>query len=255
MRDIGATLIEGDLTDKTSLENACKGMDIVISAAHSLIGKGKYASKKIDEKGQKSLMDAAHTEGVKYFIFTSVIGAAHDHESDFWRIKWQVENYLKQLGMSYNIIRASAFMEFHIGEMMGKSIVGKGKVTLFGKGRNPTNFVSVKDVAQLMIRCLDNPQYYNQTFEIGGLDNLSRHEIVEMYKSKTDKPLKINHIPNRVLRFMSKAIKPFHPGVSRVMFISDLFDRTDQTFDVRPLLTIFPIQLTRISDFIDKNQA
>ena len=247
---MGAHIIEGDLTDKTSLIRACKGMDIVISSAHSLLGKGKYASEKVDDLGQKNLIDAAHTEGVKHFIFTSAIGASENHGSDFWRRKWQTEQYLSTSGLSYNIVRASAFMEFHIAEMLGKSILTKGKATVFGKGQNPTNFVSVKDVAALMCRLLDTPQYQNQIFEIGSPDNLSRLEIVKIYEEKLGKTIKINHIPNSVLRFMSKLLKPFHPGLSRVMAISDLFDRTEQTFDVRPLLEKLPIQLTSISDFI-----
>jgi nucleoside-diphosphate-sugar epimerase len=141
-------------------------------------------------------------------------------------------------------------MEFHIGEMMGKSIHEKGKVTVFGKGNNPTNFVSVKDVAHLIVQCMDNPQRHNQLFEIGGLDNMTRLEIIEKYADFTGKTLKINHIPNVALKIMSKVIKPFHSGLSRVMVISDNFDRTDQTFDVSPLLKVFPMEMTRVEDFI-----
>ena len=249
----GVHIVEGDLTDKTSLVRACKGMDIVISAAHSLLGKGKYASEKVDDLGQKNLIDAAITEGVKHFIFTSVIGASDHHGSDFWRRKWQTEQYLLTSGLSYNIVRASAFMEFHIAEMLGKSIVAKGKTTIFGKGQNPTNFVSVKDVAALMCRLSETPQYRNQIFEIGSPDNLSRLEIVKIYEEKIGKPIKISHVPNGILRFMSSVLKPFHPGISRVLFVSDLFDRTEQAFDVRPLLEKIPMPLTTVSDFIKHN--
>ncbi len=252
MSEWGAVVVKGDLAEKASLASACKGMDAVISAAHSMLGRGRYSSEKIDGEGQKNLVDAAVSAGVKYFLFTSIIGASPDHPLDFCRRKWEAEEHLKQSGMAYNIVRASAFMEFHIQEMMGKSILEKGKVTLFGKGENPTNFVSIKDVAQLEMDCIGNPQWHNHTYEIGGLDNPTRLEIVEMYSAKIGKPVKVGHVPNRVLRFMSWAIKPFHPGISRVMFLSDLFDRTDQAFDVRPLLKTFPIKLTRVSYFIDK---
>lgn len=250
LQEAGAILIEGDLTDKISLRNACKGMDAVISAAHSMIGKGKYTSEKIDEIGQKSLLEAANTEGVSYYVLLSVIGASPDHDIDFWRRKWQTEQLVKSSGMTHNIIRASAFMEFHIGEMMGKSILEKGKVTVFGKGQNPTNFVSVKDVAHLIVQCINNPKRHNQIFEIGGLDNMTRLEIIGKYAELKSKSLKINHVPNGALKIMSKLVKPFHPGLSRVMKLSEVFDRTDQTFDVRPLLKEFPMEMTRIDDFI-----
>lgn len=250
LSNLGVIIIKGDLTDKTSLMSACKGMDAVVSAAHSLMGKGKYASEKVDDTGQKNLIDAAKEAGIKHFIFTSVIGASENHRADFWRRKWQIEQYLLASRLNYNIVRASAFMEFHIAEMLGKSIMTKSKATIFGKGQNPTNFVSVKDVAALMCQLLDTPQYQNQIFEIGSPDNPSRLDIVKLYEEKTGKSVKITHIPNGVLRFMSKLLTPFHPGLSRVMAVSDLFDRTEQTLDVSPLLKKIPLQLTSVSEFI-----
>jgi uncharacterized protein YbjT (DUF2867 family) len=250
LKELGIEVVSGDLLNKESLLKACYGMDVVISAAHAMLGKGKYTSERIDISGQKALIDAAKEDGVPYFVFLSVIGAAPDHEVDFWRNKWQVEQYLKQSGLTYNIIRASAFIEMHIQEMLGKSILAKGKVTIFGKGENPTNFVSVKDVAQLILHCLEHPEHHNQTFEIGGLDNLSRLDIVALYAQKLGKPIKITHVPNSVLRFMSKVVRPFHPGISRVMFISDLFDRTEQRFDLGSLLRVVPMEMRKVSDLV-----
>ncbi len=250
---LGATIVKGNLIDKDSLLRACKDMDVVVSAAHSLLGKGKYASEKVDDVGQKNLIDAAKEVGIKHFIFTSVIGASENHSADFWRTKWQTEQYLLTSGLPYNIVRASAFMEFHIAEMLGKSILAKGKATIFGKGQNPTNFVSVKDVAALMCQLLDTPQYLNQIFEIGSPENPSRLDIVKLYEEKMGKSVKISHVPNFMLRFMSKLMKPFHPGLSRVMYVSDLFDRTDQTFDVSPLREKVPMELTTVSDFVKRS--
>jgi uncharacterized protein YbjT (DUF2867 family) len=250
LNGLGAVVVKGNLADTASLDAACRGMDAVVSAAHSMLGRGRYSSEKIDGEGQKKLVDAAVSAGVKYFLFTSIIGASPNHPLDFCRTKWAVEEHLKQSGMAYNIVRPAAFMEVHIQELMGKSILEKGKVTLLGKGMNPTNFVSIKNVAQLVAHCMDNPQGHNQTYDIGGLDNPTRHDIVKLYEAKIGKPVKVSHVPNGVLRFMSRIIKPFHPGISRILFLSDLFDRTDQTFDVRPLLKTFQIQPLRVTDFI-----
>jgi len=250
LSEIGVILIKGDLIQKDSLTKACEGMDVVISAAHSMMGRGKYLSENVDRQGQFNLIDAAQQAKVKYFIFTSVIGAASDHPVDFWRSKRMVETHLEKSGLNYNIIRASAFMEFHLKEMIGKSIVLKGKVTLLGKGTNPTNFVSVQDVAKLMLICIENSEMQNHIIEIGGFDNLTRVEIAEMYAKKAGKYLKISHIPGGAVWFMSKFFKPFHPGLSRIMLIAELFERTDQTFDVQPLLQKYPVTITRVSEFI-----
>ncbi|MBK7428534.1 MAG: SDR family oxidoreductase [Saprospiraceae bacterium] len=247
---MGATLVYGDLKDKKSLLSACQGMDAVISSAHSMIGKGKYSSEKIDKLGQLELVNAAVISGVKYFSFISVIGASKTHALDFYRNKSLVEAHIIASGMEYNIIRGSAFMEFHIKEMMGKSILEKGKVTILGKGINPSNFVSVNDVAQVVVLCLTNENKHNKSFDIGGPENLSRLEIIELYSTKIGKKIKVNHIPNWALKCMAFVIKPFHSGIGRVITLSELADRTDQTFDSKPVMDEFQLQATRVQDII-----
>lgn len=250
LRQFGVQVIGGDLIDRSSLFKVCKGMDVVVASAHSLLGRGKYDSMKVDDQGHIDLIDAARQNGVNYFIYTSGLGARTDSPIDFWRTKAKIENYLMASGMAYNIIRASAFMERHIREFIGKPIMENGKVFLFGSGEAPGNFVSVRDVASLMKYCLDHPEMRNTTLEIGGLDNLSRKEIVEMYASFTGKHVKVSHVPRGVLKVMSALIKPFHPGISRIMFLGQYLDTVDEWFDVRPLLNKIPIQITRIDDFI-----
>jgi hypothetical protein len=49
---------------------------------------------------------------------------------------------------------------------------------------------------------------------------------------------------------MSVLMKPFHPGMSRIMFVSQYFDARDESFDVRPLLKEIPLKITRMEDFI-----
>lgn len=250
LRQLGVHVLSGDLIDKASLVKACKGMDVVIASAHSLLGKGKYDSPQVDDQGHRNLIDVAKQNGVKYFIYTSVIGVKTDSPIDLWKTKANIENYLKQTGMAFTIIRASAFMELHVGELIGKPILSKGKVTLFGTGDNPTNFVSVRDVATVMTYCLDHQGMHNRTIEIGGLDNVTRKEIVEMYSSFTGKVIKVSHVPRGVLKVMSVLIKPFHPGLSRIMFLSQYLDARDESFDVRPLLENIPLKITRMEDFI-----
>ena len=251
----GIQLIKGDLTDTASLQAACKGMDVVIAAAHSLLGKGKYSSEKVDDKGHRELIDAAKTAGIQHFIYVSVIGASLDSPIDFWRTKATIEDYLKQSGLNYTILRGSAFMEFHVHEMIGKSVLAKGKATIFGKGENPTNFVSVRDVAQYAVLSLKNSALRNKTLEIGGLDNLSRNEIAALYGELSDKNVKISHVPRGVLRVFSTILKPFHAGISRVMAVSEYFDRIDTSFDMRPTLEKYPIHPLRLRDFIEEKVA
>lgn len=248
----GAEIVSGDLIDVKSLVRLTEGMDTVIASAHALLGKGKYSSEKVDLAGHKNLIDIAKKAGVKKFIYISVLGAGPDAPVDFWRTKYAVEEYIKQSGLHYAIIRSAAFMEMHLHELIGKSVLKKGKVTILGNGINPTNFISVQDVASLVLQVLQSPEQ-DQLIEIGGPDNMTKNDVATMYGRFSGKEVKISHLKPAMLHILASVLKPFHPGISRIMKLSAAFDNTDQTFDPRPTLEKYPLQLTSVADFIKKN--
>ncbi len=144
LRQLGAEVVHADLIDPASLASACNGIDAVFAAAHSLMGVGKYASHLVDGAGHRALIDAATTAGVKRFVYTSALGVSPEHRIDFFRTKAGVEKYLARSGLGFTILRPTAFMEWHVHLLLGKSIVDSGKTTIFGGGNNPTNFIAAR---------------------------------------------------------------------------------------------------------------
>lgn len=61
LRDAGAEIVAGDLTDRPSLSEACTGVEQVVAAAHSLLGRGRYASTHVDLRGHCDLLDVARS--------------------------------------------------------------------------------------------------------------------------------------------------------------------------------------------------
>lgn len=53
-----------------------------------------------------------------------------------------------------------------------------------------------------------------------------------------------------MLRVMSVVMKPIKPEIARMMQISYLDDQTSSSFDAAKLLAEFPINVTRLEDFI-----
>src|SRR5687767_2804287 len=122
LEKLGANIFVGDLLDRASIEEACKDTDVIITAAHGMLNKSNYKSKNVDELGHKSLIDAALNSGVEHFIYTSVFGVAQNHPIDFFRTKYDIEQYLINSGLKYTILRLAAFMEWHVHNLLGKSI-------------------------------------------------------------------------------------------------------------------------------------
>lgn len=250
LQKLGAEVIQGDLIDPPSLARACQGMDAVVSAAHSLLGSGKYSSAAVDDAGQRALIDAAKAAGVEHFVFTSILGATSDSPIDFVRYKAAIEEYLQGSGMKYTILRPPAFMEWHAHIFLGKDILEKGKATILGKGEVLTNFMAARDVAKFVVIALEDPRACNCILEIGGLDNISKNELAKMYMRLSGREAKISHLPPPMLRLMSVLLKPFQPGISRVMLMSYYNDRESQAFDARKILAEFPIDILCLENFV-----
>jgi uncharacterized protein YbjT (DUF2867 family) len=247
----GAEIIRGDLLDKQSLQAACKGASIVVASAHALLGRGRESSKHIDYQGHLDLVDAAKAQGVKHFMYISVQPGLKDWVP-FIMYKHKVEEYLKSSGLNYTILRAGAFMEFHLREMIGNPLKEKGKVTIFGKGNKARNYVSVRDVADFAIMALESEKGVNKTLSVGGPDNISPLEAVSKYEKILGRSASIRHIPPFILKTMSVLMKPFHSGLSQVMNFSYYADKFGETIDMTETLGIFPKNLISVDEWIEQ---
>lgn len=255
LQELGAEVVIGDLRDEASLRRACSGVDRVFTAAHALMGRGQESSKYVDDIGHKCLIDVARASGMQHFVYTSAFGATAHSPVPFARIKADVEHYLKRSGLSYTILRPTAYMEWHAHNFIGKPILEKGNVTLLGPGKNPINLVAADDVARFAVIALRDPKAAGQTIDIGGFDNCSRMEIVHLYERLSGRQAKVTRMPLGMLRLMSPLLKPFHPGLSQVFAFSIWTETNDFTFDPSETLKQYPMELTRLKEWVQDRVA
>ena len=252
LEKIGAEIFVGDLINPQSVIEACNGTNVIITAAHGMLGKGKNKSKNVDDVGHKTLIDAALKAGVEHFIYTSLTDASKTHPIDFFRTKYNVEQYLIKSGLNYTILRLAPFMEWHVHNLLGKSIEEKGRANILGAGNNPTNFIAVQDVLQALEIIVGNKTYYNKILNIGGPENISRNEIVNLYANFLRISPHIKHLPIQVVKVLSKLIGPFHPGIGRIMKVSAYYDEANATMNTSDSIQQFGLPPTTIKDFIKK---
>ena len=252
LAEAGGELVVGDLTNEASIINACKNVDVVIASAHGMLGKGKNKSENVDDAGHKNLVDAAAKANVQQFIYASINGLYANHPIDFFRTKYAVEQHLINSKLNYTILRLPAFMEWHAHKLLGKSIIDKGKVTILGKGENPTNFIAVDDIVQALNIMVGNPAYYNKIISLAGPENISRNQVASIYGRLSNKTPKVSHVPVGALNVLAAIINPFHPGVARIMKFSAYTDNADATMNVNDSVKQFGLRPTTIEEFIKK---
>jgi len=247
---LGAEIVQGNLIDKKSLQRACAGAEKVIASAHAISGRGREASRYVDLRGHQDLIDVAKAAGVKRFVYASahVYGSETD-SVPFYQIKRQIEEYLQASGLDYTILRPTAFMESHAEWHIGQPVLEAGKVTLFGRGENPRNFVAADDVAQFLVMAMDDAGLSSQTIDIGGPENLTNMDVVRLYEELAGRPAKVRHVPLGMLQVMCWVLRPFRPGLSQIIQSRIYADTQDCTFDPSPMLSRYPVNLTRLADW------
>src|SRR6187431_1555006 len=72
LKELGVEVVEGDLKNKGSLENALHGVSAVITTVSSTLSRQEGDSiQTVDDEGQINLIDAAVNAGVSRFVYIS----------------------------------------------------------------------------------------------------------------------------------------------------------------------------------------
>ena len=254
LRALGATIVRGDLRDPDSLRAACAGAEQVVAAAHAMTGQGRNSPRTVDGAGNRELVDAAVAAGVERFVFVSALGASDTHSIDFFRIKLETETYLKASGLEHVILRPCPFMETW-AEIVGLSIGRRGRAIVFGRGDNPINFVSVKDVARFVLLGVQGNALCNETIEIGGPKNLTMNQVVAIFEESCGRRASTTHVPRGILRVLGAAVRPVLPVVARMARAGLMMDTEDCSFDATATLERFPMRLTRLEELAREMRA
>jgi len=249
LKQQGAEVMSGDLRNSASLRSACQGVEQVVAAAHALVGKGDNNPQTVDDVGNRQLIDAAKAEGVKHFIFVSVRGASPDSPLEFFRIKYCTEEYLRASGLSFTILRPSAFMDLWI-QLIGQPLVEQGRTTIFGRGTNPINFVAVEDVARFVGIALEDSRARNRVIEVGGPKNLTLNQVAGICERARGRQTKTRHIPLPMMRVMAILMQQINPTLSRQIRAGIYMDTEDLRYDMTETASAFGIQLTPLEELV-----
>ena len=163
----------GDLRDRASLDEACKGIATVVTTANSARRGGGDTVDTVDLNGTRSLIDAAKAAGVQHFVYTSVLGVTPDSPAPFLAAKAKNEAHLRASGMTWTILAPNAFMESWPAMVVGMPAMAGKPVTIVGDGQRKHTFVSERDVASFGVAAVTHPAARNRHIPIGGPEALS----------------------------------------------------------------------------------
>ena len=242
-------LVTGDVCKPPSLTSALVGVETVVSAVTGF-GPGGGGPRAVDLHGNENLIAAAEAAEVKHFILVSMYGARPDHPLELYRAKFFAEERLRKSRLAWTIIRPTVFMELWAG-IVGDSLIKNGKATVFGRGDNPINLVSVRDVARFVEMAVVDPRLRGATLDVGGPENLTLNDVVETLAATSGRPATARHISLTALRVGSLLMRPLKPDLAGLIRAAILMDTSDMSLDPGELAAGYPeIELTHLADIV-----
>ncbi|MCA1604514.1 MAG: SDR family oxidoreductase [Acidobacteria bacterium] len=244
LENLNVELAQGDLKDGSSLRAACRGITAVISTASSTLSRQEGDSiETVDRRGQLNLIDAAKAAGVAHFIYVSFqhLGIEFPLES----AKREVEQRLKESGLTYTILQPTFFMEVWLSPALGFDAAG-ARAQIYGSGLNRISWISYRDVAKFAVASLDNPEAKNSVIKLGGPEALSPLEVVRTFEDLKTQKFDVQHVPEEALRAQkAETSDPLQESFAALM----LYYAQGDVIDMQDTLRKFPVRLTSVRDY------
>jgi uncharacterized protein YbjT (DUF2867 family) len=190
----GIEVVEGDLEDPASLERAARG----VYGVYSVQDFWSVGAKREVLQG-KNLADAAKKANVEHFVYSSVGGAERNSGIDHWESKWEVEKYIRGLGLPATILRPVAFMENYYIDQVEIGIL-KGKLMDPIRADKPYQTIATDDIGAFAALAFERPKdFIGLELEIAGSE-LTNPEAAQVFSRVLGRPVKFRKLPMALVR-------------------------------------------------------
>ena len=241
-------VVLGDVRDPAVLGAALEGVDTVVSAMTGFGGPGALGTKAVDRDGNLALIEAARRAGVQHVVLLSVHQAGAHHPIELFRDKWAAEEALRASGLAWTVVRPTAYLETWLG-IVGGPLVATGRTRIFGRGRNPINFVSAADVARFVELAIVDTSLRQTAIEAAGPANLTLDELAGVVESVTGRTGTKQHMPPPAMRLAALLMGIANPVLGAQITAARVMDNRDMSVDGPGLRGPFPsIPLTSAAD-------
>lgn len=135
------------------------------------------------------VLRAAKRAGVERVVFLSRAEAARNPLERHARVEWQV----RLLGMKLTSLRVGLLMQ-NLQRLHGEGLRRKGELWLPG-GKRQASFVDARDVAQVAVRALVEPEQGNPRYLLTGSQAHSGQQVAELLTWALGRPVRYRSSP------------------------------------------------------------
>jgi uncharacterized protein YbjT (DUF2867 family) len=200
--------IATNINDDASVAAAVRDADIVINLIGILYESGVNTFRGTQGDAPGRIARAAKAAGAQRFIQISAIGADARSTSEYARSKAAGEQAVLKAFPEATILRPS--IVFGPEDAFFNRFAAMARISpalpLIGGGRTKFQPVYVGDVADAIMKALENPAAQGKTYELGGPRVYSFKEIMELVLAETRRKRFLVPVPWSVAEFQGKIL-------------------------------------------------
>jgi uncharacterized protein YbjT (DUF2867 family) len=137
-------VVQGEVTNPMTLKGVCDGMDMVFSSVGITRQRDGLTFEDVDYRGNLNILKTALWSKAQKFIYVSVLDGPNLLHLEIVKAHEKFVSALRASGMDHCVIRPTGFfsdMEEYV------KMARKGRVYLFGSGKNRINPIHGADLA------------------------------------------------------------------------------------------------------------
>lgn len=182
-KKMGVEIVEGEFSSADQLNEATKGMDVVLSITPPSEDAFENAS---------AITRAAKNNGVKHLIRISAIGAAADAPTENGKLHYKTDEDIKAAGIPYTILRPQFYMQNVF--MSAPSIMEQGNM-YWGMGEGKLGMIDIRDIADACVSLIVNGGHENKIYNPTGPASITFSEVAKMIAEGIESPVNYIAVP------------------------------------------------------------
>ena len=182
-RHLEIELVQGDVLDRGSLEEACRGCRAAYYLVHSMIAqKKKYVE--ADRQAARNMVAAASSAGLERMIYLGGLAEARNAPlSRHLKSRLEVADILQSGPVPTTDLRAPMILGSGSAsfEILRYLVEHLPVMTTPRWVFSPNQPIAIRNVINYLVGCLEHDETIGETFDIGGPDVITYRKLLDIY--------------------------------------------------------------------------
>ncbi len=211
LRQLGAELREGDISELTTLSGLCDDVETVYHLAAVILSREPALFTRVNLLGTQNLVRVASAAKVRHFIYVSSASVTYPRRTPYAESKWQAEQCVRaETAFQHTIVRPTLVYDDHGGQeflLFERYLLRFPLVPFIGGGDARKRPVHAQDVIDGLLAIADNRAAYGKLYNLSGPESITMRELAELMLRERDAQRPFIHLPVALCTWLARVME------------------------------------------------